>query len=122
MIMKVKNSIDHNELNLSYFDTFSKKTSQPKECINCFAFLFLDKFSSRDFSFRLELKEKWDQLIRLCSLFSNRLSVSRQIEREMQKLSYFFVLFELKKKFDQLFRNRMSFSLMELLHLLKDNV
>ena len=84
--------------------------------------MFLYKFSSRDFSFRLELKEKWDQLIRLCSLFSNRLSVSRQIEREMQKLSYFFVLFELKKKFDQLFRNRMSFSLMELLHLLKDNV
>ena len=53
---------------------------------------FLDKFSSRD----LELKEKWDQLIRLCSLFSNRLSLSRQIERGMQKLSYFFVLFELK--------------------------
>ena len=111
MIMKVKNSIDHNELNLPIlFGHIFQKTSQPMECINCFAFLFLDKFSSRDFSFRLELKEKWDQLIRLCSLFSNRLSVSRQIEREMQKLSYFFVLFELKKKFDQLFRNRMSFS------------
>ena len=111
MTMKVKNFIDRNELNLSYFDTFSKKIANLKgECINCFAFLFLDKFSSRDFSFRLELKEKWDQLIRLCSLFSNRLSVSRQIEMGMQKLSYFFVLFELKN-FEQLFRNRMSFSL-----------
>jgi hypothetical protein len=111
MIMKGKNSIDHNELNLSYFDTFSKKLANIKGgCINCLVFLFLDKFSSRDFSFLLELKKKWDQLIRLCSLFRNRLSVSRQIEREMQKVSYFFVLFELTKKFDQLFRNRMSLS------------